>query len=118
MIGQHEAAALLELCAVAQADRRDCLQLLLSAPSPGATHAFAVLTGRLGRFTDDPAAPDPGIFESDWLCALLRFAPALAGHHASLGIDQAITAGTLADVGLQIAVHRLAHGQFGLETWA
>lgn len=47
----------------------------------------------------------------------MRFAPILAEHHAGLGIDPSLTTATLADVGLQLSIHRRAHACFGLETW-
>lgn len=117
-LGRKAAAELFELCAVDRADRSAALELLLTAPSPGTHAALRTLNTRLGRFNNGPATPLPAASESDWINALLRFAPALAQHHAGLGVEPAITAATLADVGAQISIHRRVHGTFGLETWA
>ncbi len=51
------------------------------------------------------------------LLALVATAPAVARLHASRGIDADVSRATLADLGAQVAVHRLVFGRFGLETY-
>ena len=59
-----------------------CAALLASPPGDGTRRALAVLDARLGTFPIEPASAE-GCTETDWIEALLRFAPVVHGHHLS-----------------------------------
>lgn len=94
-----------------------CASLLASPPGDGTRQALASLHARLGAFPSKSAAAD-GCTETDWIGALLRFAPVAHRHHLSLGIPPESSAAILADVGLNLRINRRVHGRFGLDTWA
>ncbi len=83
------------------------------------------LVRRIGDFDPDPAdsvwsgpqvhsaAVDDGVLP---MLALLVSAPEVGAFHLSRGVDPAVSAATLADLGQQVFVHRLAFGRFGLHT--
>ena len=98
-------------------DAFECASLLASAPGEGTQQALAILHARLGAFPSKSAAAD-GCTETDWIEALLRFAPIVHRHHLSLGIPPEASAAILADVGLNLRINRRVHGHFGLDTWA
>jgi hypothetical protein len=50
------------------------------------------------------------------MLTLLVTAPEVAAFHASRGIPAEVSTATLADLGQQVWVHRLTHGEFGLHT--
>ena len=50
------------------------------------------------------------------LLTLLVTAPEVAAFHAARGVPPAVSTATLADLGQQVAVHRLTYGHFGLHT--
>ena len=107
-------AALLDLD---EADRQDAGRLLVrSGHTAPVDAALTLLRQRLGTF---PArwAPDGGLGQDAWICAILKFVPELAAWHAARSIDPAVTAASLADVGRQFRLHRVTHRRFGLETW-
>ncbi|MCZ9883733.1 acyltransferase domain-containing protein [Arthrobacter sp. B2a2-09] len=98
-------------------DAFECASLLASPPEDGTQQALAILQARLGAFPSRSASAD-GCTETDWIEALLRFAPVVHGHHLSLGIPPEASAAILADVGLNLRINRRVHGHFGLDTWA
>lgn len=98
-------------------DTLACAAMLASPPGKGTRRALAVLDARLGTFPTESASAE-GSTETDWIEALLRFAPAVNGHHLSLGIPPESSAAILADVGLNLRINRRVHGRFGLDTWA
>ncbi|MFP3580458.1 acyltransferase domain-containing protein [Arthrobacter sp. SIMBA_036] len=102
-------------------DAAGCAELLSSPPSEHVKEALAALNGRLGTFPSEaiPAGPSGAheCSETDWIEALLRFAPTVADYHRRLGISPAVSSATLADVGLQLRINRRVHGKFGLDTW-
>ena len=51
------------------------------------------------------------------LLALVATAGAVSDFHAAHGVDRATSWAGLADLGQQVAVHRVVHGRFGLETY-
>ena len=112
-----DTTALIELLDIRDDDARECAALLATPPSPAVLAALAALEGRLGTFPAGSGTAE-ACGESDWIEALLRFAPATAAHHGSTGIPAEITAATLADIGLNLRINRRVHGRFGLDTWA
>ncbi len=72
---------------------------------------------RLGTFPVDSIRAD-GAVETVWIEALLRFAPSVHAYHLELGISPAVSAASLADMGLQLRINRRVHGRFGLDTWS
>jgi hypothetical protein len=50
------------------------------------------------------------------MLALVVSAPEVASYHARRGIPAGVSTATLADLGQQVWVHRLAYGEFGLHT--
>lgn len=97
-------------------DAFECASLLRSAPGDATRRALASLEARLGVFPSTPASAD-GCRETDWIEALLRFAPVVHRYHLSLGIPAESSAAILADVGLHLRINRRVHGRFGLDTW-
>ncbi|OFI39596.1 hypothetical protein BIU82_00530 [Arthrobacter sp. SW1] len=108
--------ALLELLDIQGDDARECAALLSTPANDHVLAAMAALRTRLGTFTAQPASVE-GCTETDWIEALLRFAPAAAEYQRSLGIPAELTAAALADMGLQLRINRRVHGRFGLDTW-
>ncbi len=98
-------------------DAVECASLLASPPGDGTRRALASLDSRLGTFPSTSASADGGS-ETDWIEALLRFAPVVHRHHLSLGIPPEASAAILADVGLNLRINRRVHAGFGLDTWA
>ncbi|WP_442545580.1 acyltransferase domain-containing protein [Arthrobacter sp. KN11-1C] len=98
-------------------DAVECASLLASPPGDGTRRALASLDSRLGTFPSTSASAD-GCSETDWIEALLRFAPVVHRHHLSLGIPPEASAVILADVGLNLRINRRVHARFGLDTWA
>jgi hypothetical protein len=98
-------------------DALECAALLASPPGDGTLRALAVLEARLGTFPTESASAE-GCTETDWIEALLRFAPVVHGYHLSLGIPPETSAAILTDVGLNLRINRRVHGRFGLDTWA
>ncbi|MBB6406962.1 acyltransferase domain-containing protein [Arthrobacter sp. AZCC_0090] len=98
-------------------DAQECAALLASPPGDGTRRALAILNARLGTFPTESASAE-GCTETDWIEALLRFAPVVTNHHLSLGISRESSAAILADVGLNLRINRRVHGRFGLDTWA
>ncbi len=97
-------------------DRRDTEALLQTVGSSAdVAGATATLRSRLGTFPPRPVRDDSAA--QRWICAIVLFAEQTASWHRDQGIDQSITAATLADVGRQLRLHRQTHGVFGLETW-
>lgn len=110
----------LDYLAVAEEDRDGCLQLLDGETGPAAAAVLDYLFAALG--SPDAGVPEPGtpelpVTESDWLEGMLRFVPALQHWHAELDIPDAVTRGTLADFGRNLAINRRVHGRFGMDTW-
>lgn len=113
-IAQDELFSLLDIHGE---DALACAALLGSPPGDGTRRALAVLHARLGAFPSK-SAPADGCTETDWIEALLRFAPVVHRHHLALGIPPESSAAILADVGLNLRINRRVHGRFGLDTWA
>jgi len=51
------------------------------------------------------------------MLALATTAPDVAAFHAARGVTREVSTATLADLGQQVWVHRLAYGEFGLHTY-
>lgn len=113
-IAQDELFGLLD---IHDEDAVECASLLASPPGDGTRRALASLHSRLGTFPSTSASAD-GCSETDWIEALLRFAPVVHRHHLSLGIPPEASATILADVGLNLRINRRVHARFGLDTWA
>ena len=109
-------AQLFQLLDITGEDARDCADLLDNSPGAGVQQAIDSLQARLGTFPSK-AIVSNGPTESDWVTALLRFAPLVHSHHLGLGITPEVSAASLADVGLQLRINRRVHGRFGLDTW-
>ncbi|MGP0222990.1 acyltransferase domain-containing protein [Paenarthrobacter sp. NCHU4564] len=107
---------LFDLLNIVGPDATECSKLLSGEPSTGVLSALTTLRERLGTFPQGDA-PGSGADETEWIEALLRFAPEVHGYHSSLGIPPDISAATLADLGLQLRINRRVHGRFGLDTW-
>lgn len=108
--------ALFELLDIQGDDACECAALLSTAANDHVLAAMEALRTRLGTYTDQPASVE-GCTETEWIEALLRFAPVTAEYHRSLGIPAELTAAALADVGLNLRINRRVHGRFGLDTW-
>ena len=103
--------------AAAVADRPDDLDWICRAAER--------LVSRIGDFgpttgaqvwsgpPDKSAALGTGVLP---MLALLVSAPEVASYHARRGIPAEVSTATLADLGQQVWVHRLAYGEFGLHT--
>lgn len=109
---------LFDMLAITDADRADCSRLLAGAVDQAAVaEAKASLTSRLGSYSEEPldaSTTDP----MAWLTAYLQLTPTIVDWHRDLGVPAEVTYATLADVGRNLAIHRRAHAEFGLETWA
>ncbi|SEJ70757.1 hypothetical protein SAMN04487917_11095 [Arthrobacter sp. yr096] len=110
-------AELFKLLGITGPDAAECANLLATPPGRAALAAMSAMQERLGTFPlvsikDDDAR------EADWIEALLRFAPTVHEYHVELGISPAVSAASLADVGLQLRINRRVHGDFGLDTWS
>lgn len=122
MIHAHH-AELFQLLDIVDDDATDCAALLVTDPNGHVQDALAILHKRLGTFPSDSVGPAAGgktpgaITETEWLEALLRFAPSVHAYHSELGISSAVSAASLADLGLQLRINRRVHGRFGLDTW-
>ena len=107
---------ILDLLAVADDDRTQCIRLLQGiADQAMVSEAKSELTGRLGTFSVAPltSSKDPMV----WLTAFLQLTPTIVEWHHTHGVPTEVTCATLADVGRNIAKNRAAHSRFGLETW-
>lgn len=108
---------LFELLDISGDDAAECSTLLATPPSAAVLQAMAAMQERLGTFPlDSIQASDAS--ETDWIEALLRFAPAVHSYHEDLGISPMVSAASLGDVGLQLRINRRVHGVFGLDTWS
>ncbi|UKA48076.1 acyltransferase domain-containing protein [Arthrobacter sp. FW305-123] len=104
-------------------DAAECAHLLDTPPDEPVLRAITAMQDRLGTFPLDPITADGPVqneagVERIWIEALLRFAPNVHAYHLDLGINKAVSAASLADVGLQLRINRRVHGHFGLDTWA
>lgn len=108
---------LFELLDISDDDAAECAALLATPPSAAVLRAFNSLQERLGTFPRDSIQAIDGS-ETDWIEALLRFAPTVHSYHVGLGISPAVSAASLGDVGLQMRINRRVHGRFGLDTWS
>jgi hypothetical protein len=108
---------LFELLDISGADAAECANLLATPPGQAVLGAMTAMQERLGTFPLE-SVRDDGAREADWIEALLRFAPAVHAYHVGLGISPAVSAASLADVGLQLRINRRVHGDFGLDTWS
>ncbi|MFE4195272.1 acyltransferase domain-containing protein [Paenarthrobacter sp. NPDC056912] len=111
---QH--SELFTLLDISADDAAECRKLLATPPSEPVLRAIAAMTERLGTFPLESihAGVDD---ETAWIEALLRFAPSVHAYHLTLGISPAVSAASLADLGLQLRINRRVHGRFGLDTW-
>lgn len=109
--------ALFELLDVTGEDAVECATLLDTPPSEPVSRAMTAMRERLGSFAVE-SLPADGASEAEWIEALLRFAPSVHAYHVELGISPAVSAASLADVGLQLRINRRVHGRFGLDTWS
>lgn len=108
---------LFDVLAIAEEDRVGCARLLAGTVDQAAVaEATAWLTERLGSFREEP----PEAVTTDpmaWLTAYLQLTSTVVDFHRDVGVSADVTRATLADVGRNLAVHRRAHAEFGLETW-
>ena len=128
-------AELFTLLDITGEDAAECAHLLDTPPDEPVLRAMTALRERLGTFPVDSIRADgavqakstvqeettehnDGAVETVWIEALLRFAPSVHAYHLERGIDSAVSAASLADLGLQLRINRRVHGQFGLDTWA
>lgn len=83
---------------------------------------FARLQSNVGRITgaesavhgfNDRAVPEGGLTS---MLALIAVAPDVKAEMLRRGVSEAIAVKSLADLGQQVAVHRMVHGHFGLST--
>ncbi|KUM39065.1 acyltransferase domain-containing protein [Arthrobacter sp. EpRS71] len=121
-------AELFTLLDITGEDAAECAHLLETPPGEPVLRAMSAMRERLGTFPIDSiradgipadgAGLDASGVESVWIEALLRFAPSVHAYHLDRGIDSAVSAASLADLGLQLRINRRVHGQFGLDTWA
>lgn len=121
-------AELFTLLNITGDDALDCADLLDTPPGAPVLRAITAMQERLGTFPVDSIQAESAVQDDDagqaedvetvWIEALLRFAPAVHAYHLDLGISPAISAASLADLGLQLRINRRVHGHFGLDTWA
>lgn len=110
-------AELFELLDITGEDAAECEHLLDTPPDESVLAAMEAMQERLGTFPVDSVRAD-GAVETVWIEALLRFAPSVHAYHLDLGISPAVSAASLADLGLQLRINRRVHGHFGLDTWS
>ncbi|WP_420178269.1 acyltransferase domain-containing protein [Paenarthrobacter sp. TA1.8] len=110
-------AELFELLDITGEDATGCAHLLGTPPDEPVLTAMKTMQERLGTFPVDSIRAD-GAVETVWIEALLRFAPSVHAYHLELGISPAVSAASLADMGLQLRINRRVHGRFGLDTWS
>jgi hypothetical protein len=84
--------------------------------------AASLLALGVGRLRDPDRAPDPWQDlpegrEDLAVLALLASVPEVRAEHARRHIPDAISWGSLADLGQQVSVNRLTHQRFGLDTY-
>ena len=123
MNGALSIADLFDLLAIEEADRAGCARLLddtadtadIADPQAVAEVRRAILN-RLGSFSEAPFATK-STSPMVWLTAYLQVAPTVLNWHRARGIPREVSRETFADVGRNLAIHRRAHGEFGLETW-
>ena len=123
MNGALSIVDLFDLLAIEEADRAGCARLLDDtadtadiADPPAVAEVRRALLDRLGSFSEAPfetTSTSPMV----WLTAYLQVAPTVLNWHRARGIPRQVTRETFADVGRNLAIHRRAHGEFGLETW-
>ncbi|MGJ3191317.1 acyltransferase domain-containing protein [Paenarthrobacter sp. FR1] len=113
----HAHRALFELLDITDEDALECAALLDTPPSEPVLRAMTAMRERLGSCSSE-SLPADGASETEWIEALLRFAPSAHAYHVELGISPAVSAASLADVGLQLRINRRVHGRFGLDTWS
>jgi len=123
MNGALSIVDLFDLLAIEEADRAGCARLLDDtadtadiADPPAVAEVRRALIDRLGSFSEAPfetTSTSPMV----WLTAYLQVAPTVLNWHRARGIPRQVTRETFADVGRNLAIHRRAHGEFGLETW-
>ncbi|MCT9867748.1 acyltransferase domain-containing protein [Paenarthrobacter aurescens] len=109
-------AQLFDLLDITGDDAAECAGLLATPPDEAVLQAVAAMEERLGTFPLASIHAD-GASETEWIEALLRFAPSVHAYHLKLGISPAVSAASLADMGLQLRINRRVHGHFGLDTW-
>ncbi|UXM90090.1 acyltransferase domain-containing protein [Paenarthrobacter sp. JL.01a] len=107
---------LFTLLGISAEDAQECARLLATPPDNGVIRSLEALQARLGTFPLD-SIKEEDASEAAWIEALLRFAPVVHDYHLKLGISSAVSAASLADVGLQLRINRRVHGRFGLDTW-
>lgn len=125
-IADHLASADLARLGIADVDRPE-LTAAIAGLAPADLDRIAAaanrLAARIGRiegmapgffddFPDRPGRPR-GLIP---MLALIVTAPQVQAWHAARGISAEDSAGGLADLGQQMAVHRLVFGEFGLHT--
>ncbi|BCW63471.1 acyltransferase domain-containing protein [Arthrobacter sp. StoSoilB22] len=108
---------LFELLDITGDDAAECAHLLDTPADEPVLQAMEAMQERLGAFPVDSIRAE-GAVEAVWIEALLRFAPSVHAYHVGLGISPAVSAASLADLGLQLRINRRVHGRFGLDTWA
>lgn len=109
--------AVIELLGFDDPDRAEVERLLVDPDMRDpARRAAEAIAPHLGTF-HEARLEHLGLPSLAWLRAYVEMAPALIEHHERLGVPADITHATLVDVGRNVRIHRLRHGEFGFETW-
>ncbi len=108
-------ADILDWLSVQPEDEADCAGLLAGMPSAAADDVLQTLAQRLGTEAEPPDRRNQD--ELAWLEAFLRFTPEIIRWHTGHGIPAEVSRATLADFGRNLAINRLVHGRFGMDTW-
>ncbi len=102
----------LDLLAVRPDDRADLARL---DADPAEVAAVAkLLRERIGTFPT--GRPDLEAPEAVWIAAFVETVPDLLAYYRALDVPDEIVRDTLEDFGRHLALNRVVHGSFGLET--
>lgn len=114
-----DASSALDLFDPTPADRADYERLLRDPGEDVDPDALARVRAALRASMADipPVWPAVAGSEQTWLVAFAEECGALVDCHRERGVDEDVTAATLADVGRQLAITRTMLGRFGLENW-
>jgi hypothetical protein len=108
---------LLDLLAIDDADRADCVALYESAADEAVVaQCIAALQKSFGTFNEVPVQ-EPTQEPLVWLKAYFLLTPQVVAWSLAQGIPDRVLRDTLADVGRHVAISRRVTGEFGLQTW-
>ena len=114
---RRRAAGIVQASRHPRRGRFECASLLASPPGDGTQQALASLDARLGTFPSKSAAAD-GCTETDWIEALLRFAPIVQRHHLCPWHPAGSLRRDPGRRGTEPSHQPKGPGTFGLDTWA